>query len=303
MLQTLIWDTWLRSSDIQVLGRPQKPLGPGFFTHKARGRAEWPLLFFLVWRFYKEKMSSWKEEVQFSFWWAGRVDGTFTMPCFLIISIGGPPAVSPSRVWTLQRLESLPLPEHPSANWPFHSSRTGGQQVRNHLNRCLEKPWTQLFPCCYFQARPAHQPVRCHNVLLDFLEDYLPLFEWPLITLTFQVGTKFPQLGLQKNRWVTGESCKGKSLLPLLQSLCGYRQIIFFAWLNHTQYLLIGKEFRREKSCYQTPPLPPSLPSLPQFKDFSIFKFILFIFSLTDKNGARCSSFLLAYIFFYSDTG
>ena len=111
----------LRSSDSQVLGRPQKPFGPGFFTHKARGKAEWPLLFFLVWRFYREKMSSWKEEVQFSFWWAARIDGTFTMPCFLIVSIGGPPAVSPSRVRTFQRLESLPLLEHPSANWPFPS--------------------------------------------------------------------------------------------------------------------------------------------------------------------------------------
>ena len=121
MLQTLIWNTWLRSSDSQVLGRPQKPLGPGFFTHKARGKAEWPLLFFLVWRVYKEKMSSWKEEIQFSFWWAAQVDGTFTMPCFLIINIGSPPAVSPSRVRTFQRLESLPLLEHPSANWPFPS--------------------------------------------------------------------------------------------------------------------------------------------------------------------------------------
>lgn len=148
MLQTLIWDTWLRSSDIQVLGRPQKPLGPGFFTHKARGRAEWPLLFFLVWRFYKEKMSSWKEEVQFSFWWAGRVDGTFTMPCFLIISIGGPPAVSPSRVWTLQRLESLPLPEHPSANWPFHSSTLrlllGSWRDRENRRTAGKKPSEQM---------------------------------------------------------------------------------------------------------------------------------------------------------------
>ena len=75
MLQTLIWNTWLRSSGSQVLGRPQKPLGPGFFTHKARGKAEWPLLFFLVWRVYKEKMSSWKEEMTVLFlvgssgWW------------------------------------------------------------------------------------------------------------------------------------------------------------------------------------------------------------------------------------------
>ena len=36
-------------------------------------------------------------------------------------NIGSPPAVSPSRVRTFQRLESLPLLEHPSANWPFPS--------------------------------------------------------------------------------------------------------------------------------------------------------------------------------------
>ena len=142
-------------------------------------------------------------------------------------------------------------------------------------------------------------PVRCRNVLLDLLEDYLLLFEWPLITLTFQVGTKFPQLVLQKHRWVMGESCEGKLLLPPSQILCGHRQIIFFACLNHTQYLLIGEEFWRERSCYQTPPVPWSLPSLPQFKDFSVFKFILFDFSLPDKNGARCSSFLLTCIFLF----
>ena len=175
-------------------------------------------------------MSSWKEEVQFSFWWAAQVDGTFTMPCFLIVNIGGPPAVSPSRVRTFQRLEFLPLLEHPSAPPASCASflaaggagGTGGQQARNHLLKCLEKPWTQLFPYCWhFRARPAHQPVWCHNVLLDFLEDYLPLLQWPLITLTFQVGIKFPQLVLQKHRWVMGESCEGKLLLlhPLADSL------------------------------------------------------------------------------------
>lgn len=82
-----------------------------------------------------------------------------------------------------------------------------------------------------------------------------------------------------------GKLWRETSSFPLSQILCGHRQIIFFAWLNHTQYLLIGKEFLGGKKAAIKPHLfHEAFPHYPNFKDFSIFKFILFDFSQTDKN-------------------
>lgn len=78
-----------------------------------------------------------------------------------------------------------PSSRKPSANWPFPSRTVclllRGQQVRNHLFKCLEKPLNPALSPAADTSGPGRfvSLWQCNNVMLDFLEGYLPLFEWP----------------------------------------------------------------------------------------------------------------------------
>lgn len=207
--------------------------------------------------------------------------GTFIMPCFLIVNMGNPPAVTPSRIQASERLET-PFSRKPSANWPFRSSTlfalsmealgvggrermgTGVQQVRNHQF----KSWTQ--PTAADTSGPGRvASLWWHlHVMLDFLEYYLPFFKWLLITLTFQIETKFQQLVLQEHM-SHGEKQQRESFPPSSHvEPCERGQIILFAWLNHVRHLLIGKEFEREKAGIQPQLFPEVFPAYPGRKIF-----------------------------------
>ena len=162
--------------------------------------------------------------------------------CFLAFNTENPPEATLSRMQAPKTLDILPFLEKPSVNWlsclASFAFSLKALRIRNTAGRkaavqSLGKPLNQQLCVLLLTLLRQACSSACGGAIMlcgtAFSITRLS-FEWPLITLTFQVRTKFQQLVLQKHTWVIGKSCKGKVfLLPLLQSHCGHRQIFLFA--------------------------------------------------------------------------
>lgn len=151
--------------------------------------------------------------------------GTFIMPCFLIVNMGNPPAVTPSRIQASERLET-PFSRKPSANWPFPSSTlfalsmealgvggrermgTGVQQVRNHQFKSWTNP--SVYCCWHFWARPSCQPVVAPSCYVGLPWVLPALFQMASRYLDFSNWNQVSTAGFAGTHESRGKAAKGK---------------------------------------------------------------------------------------------